>query len=151
MKMNINEILEGLNNLMYGHNYEVYFGIDIFEGESVDDFERCLKKRHPNVSIDSIEPVIIIVEDLIMDVRKKFDYRGDFASGLELTSENEGKLRNLQEKYFEYISGFFHNEMKCYSYQYLEGIPGDYAFWDFRYVLYLNNNRILFLYGTASD
>ena len=36
-------IIERLEHLMYGHNYEVCFGINIFNGSTFDDFNKNIK------------------------------------------------------------------------------------------------------------
>lgn len=149
--MNIQEIVERISHLMYGHNYEVCLGIDVFEGKDNDAFNNQLKNKYPSSRPDKSPLIELTSQEFYEDIRDKFDFRGDSGAGLNLSPEKEVKLKELQQQYFDYLNQFINNNSKFYDYSFDEGIPGYPVFWEFRYVVFTEANKILFVYGSSSD
>lgn len=136
---------------MYGHNFEVCIGIDIFNGRTTTDFQKALKAKYPHTN-PNLHPLLPVDKDgLLADIVNKFDFRGDRGAGLTLTEEKEIKLKALQQRYLDYIGQFVNEQTKYFFYSDSDGIPGYPVFWDYRYVLFAENNKIVLVYGSSSD
>ena len=149
--MNIKEIIERLEHLMYGHNYEVCLGIDVFDGHSFDDFKKSIKAKYPNTNPDKYPLTELTEQELFEDIKDKFDYRGDHGAGLTLTNEKENELKDIQNKYIDFIKQFTSNNSKFYYYSDPDGIPGYPVFWEYRFAVFNDKDKILFVYGSSSD
>lgn len=149
--MDIKEIIERLEHLMYGHNYEVCFGIDIFDGSASADFKKSIKAKYPDTNPDKYPLTELTAQEFFEDIQDKFNYRGDHGAGLTLTKEKEIDLKAIQSKYFDFIKQFVNTNSKFYYYSDPDGIPGYPVFWDYRFVVFAENNKILFIYGSSSD
>src|SRR4051812_45963008 len=66
---NIKTLLLQTQGLMYGGNYEVTLGIEIFDNcFSLLDVNNAIKNTFPNSNPEEVEPVLISVEELWKDV-----------------------------------------------------------------------------------
>ncbi len=147
----IGTTLYQLEQLMYGYNYEVKFGIDFFDHcTNLEAFKAALKKAYPNSQPDEITLVPMSLDDFWEEINFGLDYRGDTWAGLSLNQEREEKLKQRQKEYKEYISSFINHNTTIYNYPDEKGIPGYPVFWDYRFVL-LSEGKCLFIYGSASD
>lgn len=141
-----------MEKLMYGYNFEVCIGIDVFDGTTHTDFEKSIKEKYPNTNPSQYPLLPLSHEELVEDIKGKLDYRGDgFGSGLELTKKKEIELKDLQANYIGYLKGFINERTKSFSYTYPDGIPGYPVYWDYCYVLFADDNKIVLVYGSASD
>jgi len=88
------------------------------------------------------------------DIEDKFAYRGDYGAGLNLTEEKEDKLKILQAHFVDYINKYINKQTnkqtRCFAYTDIDGIPGYPVFWDFRYILFIGADEIIFIYGSTS-
>jgi len=88
--------------------------------------------------------------EFLNDVTDKLNFRGDKGAGLNLSEENELELKALQQKYLDYIGRFINEQTKYFYYSDPDG-PGYPVFWEYRYVLFADNENIVLVYGSASD
>lgn len=88
---------------------------------------------------------------LLEDIMDKLDFRGDNMAGLALTEEKENTLKVLQQQYLDHIRHFINDKTKSFCYADPEGIPGYPVFWEYRYVVFTDDNKIILIYGAASD
>ncbi len=148
---NISDIIAQIEHLMYGFNFEVCLGVDLFEGCTIEDFKTALKKKYPSVDLNYIQHLVPIdKEELIADIKDKLNYRGDSHAGLSLSKEKETSLLELQASLITYINRFLDGS-KSYSCPFDESaIPGYPVFWNYCYAVF-SNNSIMFTYGSASD
>jgi hypothetical protein len=148
--MDIKEIIEQLEDLMYGYHYDVCFGIDIFDGHTFEDFNKSIKAKYPDSNPYSCPLTEVTKQEFFDNITAKFDYRGDDGSCLELTEEKEADLKIVQGKYFDFIKQFVNEYSKYYYYSDAKGIPGNPVFWEYRFAVFTNNDKILFIYGSCS-
>ena len=148
----IEDTFSQLESLMYGHNYQVKFGLHIFENcYNLDDFKRKLKQVYKNSRPEEVKPIQLTEADLWEDIDFAFNYRGDSGAGLSLSEGKEKLLKKEQEKYKAFIKQYINKETEIYSYPDDEGIPGYTVFWDFSFIVFTNDNKCLFIFGAASD
>ena len=137
---------------MYGHNYQVKFGLQIFENcYNLDDFKRKLKQVYKNSRPEEVKFIQLTEADLWEDIDFALNYRGDSSAGLSLSEGKEKLLKEEQEKYKAFIKQYINKETVIYSYPDEEGIPGYAVFWDFRFIVFTNDNKCLFIFGASSD
>lgn len=142
----IQKNLKRLEKLMYGHNHQVSFGLNVFDGcynldyalNKVEELYRDFKTE--KVCSDQIDK-----EDFWSEVNFGLSYRGDYGAGLSLTKEKEGELEKHQAIYKDFISRFINPKTQFYSCTYLEGV-----FWDYNFLL-ITGDKGLFIFGAASD
>lgn len=151
MTSNIYDIIKQIEHLMYGYNFEVCIGIDIFNGKTTADFKKAVKEKYPDTNPDLYPLLSLDKDEFLSDIIDKFNFRGDKGAGLTLTEEKEIKLKALQQKYLDYIGQFINEQTKYFYYSDPEGIPGYPVFWDYRYVLFADNDKIILVYGSSSD
>ncbi len=151
MTSNINDTIKQIEHLMYGYNFEVCIGIDIFNGKTNIDFEKAVKEKYPNTNPQLYPLSSLNKDELLDDIIEKLNFRGDTAAGLTLTEEKEIKLKALQQKYLDFIGQFINEQTKYFYYSDPDGIPGYPVFWDYRYVLFADNDKIVLVYGSSSD
>lgn len=151
MTTNITDTIRQIEHLMYGYNFEVCIGIDIFIGQTEDDFKKSLKSKYPDTDPDSNPLLPLNKKECFSDIVEKFEFRGDSSAGLILTKEKESKLKALQQDYLDYIGQFTNERTQYFYYSDDQGIPGYPVFWDFRYVLFTDFEKIVFIYGSSSD
>jgi len=148
----INHTLRRLERLMYGHNFEVTFGIEIFdECNNYVDLISKFKTRFPEALPEFQSPIPCDLDSLIEDIVSCFDYRGDNAAGLILTEEASQQIKIEQSKYLDFIRAFSAGAVTAFSYPDQTGIPGYPVWWDFRFILFNEKMQCLFTYGAASD
>lgn len=147
----IGDIIRSIEHLMYGHNFEVCIGIDIFHGTTTEDFEKSIQEKYPKTNPHLYPLIPISKNELLEDIQDKLNFRGDDTAGLTLTKEKEIKLKALQTEYLDYIEQFINEQTTCFCYPDPEGIPGYPVFWDYQYVLFSNRSQILLVYGSSSD
>jgi len=61
------------------------------------------------------------------------------------------KLAEEQEKYKSIINDYINQNTKIYYYADEQGIPGYPVWWDFRFIVFVDDGNCLFIYGSASD
>jgi hypothetical protein len=151
MNDKINELIESLERLMYGHNYKVCIGIDVFKGNSETEFRNQIKLKYPKTNPENCPLTKIEIEYFWQDIKDKHDYRGDDGAGLKLSIEKEKNLKLKLEEYYNYIEQHFDENTKYFYYNDPDGIPGYPVFWEYRYVAMNKENKIIFIYGSSSD
>ena len=146
------DILDQLEHIMYGYNYQVTFGIDIFENcTNLDEFKINLKKRFPESRPEIANFILYNVEDFWDEINLGLNYRGDSAAGLTLDEKANEKLEKLQLSYKDFLRQFINENTKIFSYPDEEGIPGYPVYWDYRFVVQTDNDKCIFIYGSSSD
>lgn len=136
---------------MYGHNFEVCLGVDIFNGTTEDDFSKELKSKYPNTDPYRSPLNECSKQEFFEDIQDKFNYRGDRGAGLSLTKTKELELKNFQRQFFDFITQNINEKSKFYTYPDPDGIPGYPVFWEYRFVVFTDQGNILFVYGSSSD
>jgi hypothetical protein len=148
---NIDDIVKQIERLMYGYNFEVCIGINIFNGQTTADFEKAVKEKYPDTN-PALYPLTTLDKDeFLIDIIGKLDFRGDKHAGLILTEQKDIKLKALQQKYLDYIRQFINERTKYFYYSDPDGIPGYPVYWEYRYVLFADNDKIVLVYGSSSD
>lgn len=146
------EILDPLEKLMYGYNYQVEFGIDVFDRcYSIADFKRQLKGKYPDAQPEDTSLVMISEQDMWVEINYGLDYRGDGGAGLSLDAVQQVKVDELQKQYRDFIHSFIDAQTILYIYPDMKGIPGYPVWWDYRFVLQANDHTFVFIYGSSSD
>ncbi|MFN0291094.1 hypothetical protein [Pedobacter helvus] len=148
----IKDLLAAIEKSMYGKNFEVKLGIDVFEGNSLAEIEKAIEQRYTKINPVNLRSLAELdKEEFTKDIREKLNYRGDETAGLILSKKQEEKLQILFSQYFDILASF---ENSCTKYHYftdLEGLPCYPVFWDFGFVLFTDNKKIILVYGAASD
>jgi hypothetical protein len=148
----IKEALRRLERHMYGHNFEVTFGIEIFEAcDNYVDFKDRLRTRFPDASPENQTAIPHDFDSVIADIQVCFDYRGDDGAGLVLNERRNQQVLIEQQKYLAFIRTFSSGAVNAFSYQDETGIPGYPVWWAFRFILFNDKMQCLFIYGAASD
>jgi hypothetical protein len=141
-----------LEKIMYGHNYEVIYGMDIFDNcSTIDEFNRHLKTAYPNSKPENATLIPITVDDFWEEINFGLTYRGDNNAGLELNEKEQDKFDELQKKYKDFICKHIDDKSQFYSYPDETGIPGYPVFWDYRFAIQSSASKFLFIYASASD
>jgi len=149
---NMRDILDQLEHLMYGYNYQVTFGIDIFENcTNLDEFKINLKNRFPDSKPELANLILCDIADFWDEINFGLNYRGDSVAGLTLDEKKSEKLEILQLAYKDLLRQFINEKTKIYSYPDEEGIPGYPVYWDYRFVMKTDDDKCLFIYGSSSD
>ena len=136
---------------MYGHNFEITLGIDVFTGNNNTEFEKAVKQKYPKAKPDLCPLVELDRNEFTEDIKDKLNYRGDEGAGLALNEKEEEKLQMMINKYFEILNCFQNDNTKYFYYSDFEGLPGYPVFWEISYVLFTDNEKIILIYGSASD
>ena len=137
---------------MYGHNYQVTFGVDIFDNcITTDDFKKKLKQTYPTSRPESIDLIQFNKTDFWEEIDYGMTYRGDNTAGLKLSSKKEEQLVTEQLSYKTFIDQFISDKTEIYSYPDEEGIPGYAVYWKFAFFVINVDRPSLFIYGSASD
>lgn len=149
---NPKDTLDRLEHLMYGYNYAVSFGIDLFEDcKTLGDFYSQLILTHKDIKPETSQLVTFNEADFWEEVDFGFAFRGDKAAGLTLSPEKEKALREEQTRYKSFIQQFVSDKTKIYSYPGEEGIPFYVVYWGYAFILLNDDKPSLFIYGAASD
>ena len=149
---NISDLIKRLEHLMYGYNYQVTLGIDVFENcPNLDYFKNEFKKKYPLSKPETINLVPISIVDFWEEIDFGFNYRGDKSSGLTLDKKQQDQLEKLLASYKDFIHQYLNEKTKIYYYPDEEGIPGYPVFWDYSFVVQTDNNKFVFVYGSSSD
>ena len=144
--------MNNLERLMYGHNYEVYFGIEAFESnEDLDDFFRKIKVEYASHGLDYPRTILSNVEEFWDKINYGFQYRGDDAAGLKLTTKQEEELKIEQEKYNNLLLQLMSNKTTFYVFNDDKYIPHWHLFWGYSFVLINDDLPSFFIYGGSSD
>lgn len=148
----IRETLSRLEKLMYGHNYEVTFGLDIFDNcPTIATFQKQLKERYNKVKPENFQTISFDEADFWEEVNFGLTYRGDNGAGLNLNEEQEEKLLNEQAKFKTFINQFLSGTTKIYCYPEELGMGGYIVFWGFTLLLLNQDKPSLLIYASASD
>jgi hypothetical protein len=149
---NIKENLNRLEKLMYGHNYEVTIGVDIFENcPTIEIFQKQLSDKYEKVKPQNFQPILFNKEDFWTDVKLGLEYRGDNVGGLKLTPKAESDLLKEQQNFTAFINYFISEKTKFYSYPEDLGMTGYIVYWGFTFLLLNPESPSLLIYGSASD
>lgn len=148
----IEDTIKRLENLMYGHNYQVTFGVNLFmDCYNFDNFRGKLKQLYKDSKPDKVQPIPLTEKEFWEDIDNAFRFRGDSIAGLTLSESKADILEKEQAKYKAFIKQFIDEESKIYSYPDEEVIPAYAVFWDFRFIVFAKENKCLFIFGAASD
>lgn len=149
----IDRLIDQIQKLMYGMNYEVTLGIEILENcVSLEEVNHAIKTIFPNANIKSITPVPVTEQEFWDDINEKFGYRGDgIGNYLKLSTEKETALKHKLNDLRKFISEHIIKDTKIYSYPFLEGIPGYPVYWEYSFVFLNITGKSIFLYGSSSD
>lgn len=152
MTEEIKDTLDRLENLMYGYNYEVSFGIDIFENcRTLEDFYSQLKLTYKDLKPETSQLVSFTETGFWEEVDFGFAFRGDSDAGLTLSAEKDEALRQEQTKFKDYVQRFLSDKTKIYSYPGEEGIPFYVVYWGYAFILLNDDKPSLFVFAAASD
>ena len=147
--MTIDEIkktLSRLENLMYGGNYEVGFGIYLYDNcFTIADFKIKVEADYKDTIIENSAPILYNMSDFWEDVNYGLTFRGDDNVGLVLTKIDEEKILEQQEIYKGFIKEFITNGTKVFCIPTRQGVFWNYAF------LLISEDKCLFTYGFADD
>jgi hypothetical protein len=145
-------IIYKLEHIMYGHNYQVKFGVDLFqECPDLEEFKIRLKKKYPRTKPESVALITMTISDFWDEIDVGFTYRGDDAAGLNLSKKEEENLEILQKEYKDLTAKYIVDAKSILSYPDETGIPGYPVYWDYRFILQLRDDTFLFIYASASD
>ena len=149
---NIGETLRGLEELMYGYNYNVAFGLDIFNSSpTLDEFRKQLYEKYNEVKAENIQPLLVDDGQFWQEVNFGLTYRGDEGAGLELTPEKEEKLLREQQRLTTFIKQYISKQTKIYRFSEELGVAFVSVFWGFTFLLLNENKPSILIYGSASD
>ena|SRR5687767_14570980 len=150
--LSINKTTKRLEKLMYGFNYAVTFGIDIFENcSTLDKFQELLKSKYSKVNAGQYQPILYGQTEFWEDVNYGLTWRGEEGAWLKLSVKKESELLVEQSKLKDFLTQHLSDSTKIYSYPEELGMPGYDVYWGYTF-LFLNEDKpsILF-YGSASD
>ncbi len=137
---------------MYGYNYEVCFGVELFENcASYDVFKTNLKESFPKSNPETTTPIQFDKSFFWEEIEYGLNYRGDNSAGLILKETDKPKVEELQQKYVAFLKEFITESTEILSYPNDVGLPGYPVFWDYRFILFNEKDQCLFIYGSASD
>lgn len=149
--LDVDELLARLERVMYGLNYATTFRLlPLPAGTSLKGAEAAIVGVYPKAELTGPTPADAAT--VWEEIGYAFDYRGDIAhgSGLELTDDQEIELRELQDRYRDYVRGFIGPESTIYTGG-CRGLPGYPVFWGFCFLLLNADREGLLLFGDASD
>lgn len=151
MPLLIKDVLAQLEHILYGYNYQVTLGVELFENcQDMNSFKDALKARLPDTRPHAVSPVPISEADFLEEIELGLTYRGDEHAGLKLTPKKQEKFDQLQKDYKDFLSSYIHPETKFYIYPDETGIPGYPVFWDYRFII-ASGGTFLLVYGSSSD
>lgn len=150
---NLKMLLNQTCKRMYGFNYAVTLGIELFERcFSLKDISSAIKETFTNSNPGAITPVLVSENDFWSDINENFDFRGDnTGTYLKLNAKQEAALKSKQSEIKKFISGYIQKDSQIYSYPFFEGIPGYPVYWRHCFVILNNDGKSLFFYGSSSD
>jgi hypothetical protein len=150
--VNIKQVLERLEHLMYGYNYCVTYGIDVFDScTTIKEFNIKLKQTYRDSRPSETKLTRVEIIDFWEEIDFGLTYRGDDTSGLKLSAEKEEQLLGEQSKYKTFIKDYITGSTKIYSYLNEGDIPGYVVWWGYAFVLLNDDRPTVFVYGSASD
>lgn len=148
----INIVLSELQKLLCGYNYEVLFGVKIFDNcITKEDFQAALKAVFPNARPETVEFVPMTAEDFFTEIEFALDYRGDNGAGVVLSGSKLERFAIFKEAFLNILQEWLNPDSKIFSYPDELGIPGYPVWWDFRFIIFNNKTSVIFIYGAASD
>ncbi|HLP53076.1 MAG TPA: hypothetical protein VK154_19445 [Chitinophagales bacterium] len=151
-QIDIDIVMHRLSQLMCGYNYEVVFGLKVFDNcNTVEQLKSRLKITYPHSSPENVPLVSMAVEDFWEEINYGFDYRGDDVAGLELSPAEEIQLKELQQSYIRYIEALIIPGTEIYSYPDDRGLPVYTVYWGFHFAIFTTQKRCVFLFGAGSD
>jgi hypothetical protein len=150
--MDLNNVLHKLQQVLYGYNYEVTFGVEIFNNcETLEEFKLLLKNKFPDSRPDSVEIVPVTNDEFWEEIEYALEYRGDSSAGVQLDHSDQRQFLLLKNHYVNYLRTHVEPNSKVFLYPDEWGIPGYPVFWDFRFVILSKGAVAIFVYGSASD
>ena len=148
----IDVILYKLEQLLYGYNYQVTFGIETFGNcHTIKDFKIRLKEKFPDTKPESVIPIPTSIEALLAEIDFALEYREDNAAGVKLTASEIEEFTSLKEGFLAFLHARISPESVILSYPDEKGIPGYPVFWDYRFIILSPNTDALFVFGSSSD
>ncbi|AIZ63452.1 hypothetical protein PK28_06675 [Hymenobacter sp. DG25B] len=142
----IKAIINKLEKLMYGHNYQVYFSFHIFTNcSNKSEFNNEINKHCIEFSEDSQNKTPIELDDFWKRINYGLNYRGDTTAGLHLDQHKEKELEKATNEYISFINEFIKPTTIIYSTIAQEGIYWSYSF------LLRNDDKSLYISGCAED
>jgi hypothetical protein len=149
---NIGETLRRLEELMYGYNYDVAFGVDIFDNcPTIDEFKKQLYEKYDNLKPENFQPVFFDEAEFWEELNFGLTYRGDEGAGLKLTLEKEEKLLSEQETFKTFIKQFISTKTKIHSFPEELGVAFVSIFWGFTFLLLNEDRPSVLINASASD
>ena len=141
-----------LEKLMYGYNFEVCFGIELFDDcTSYESFKTKLKKTFPDSTPENVIAVEVDSLSFWEEINHCLNHRGDRSEGYWLDNNNQEQIESEQKKYTDYLATFVSDNAKIFAYPDEKGIPGYSVYWDYRFIIFGEKGSCLFIYGSASD
>src|SRR5689334_2355162 len=133
-----------LGQLMYGYNYEVHFGIELFNNcKEYEDFSNRLKSIFPTSQPASVKLVPLDLQSFWEAINYGLQYRGDDVSGLKLTDKKQERVSSEQKIYIDFLQEFISETAQIFAYPDETGIPGYPVYWDYRFVLFNKKDQCL--------
>jgi len=112
----IKSTLYRLEGLMYGYNFEVKFGIEIFANcDSIDECKARLKKTFPKSRPYEATLHEVDKNDFWQDINECLAYRGDESGGYYLGDENQMQIEIEQKYYTEFLRDFLSDSSKIFG------------------------------------
>jgi len=148
----IKSALYRLEELMYGYNFEVKLGIEIFENcNSIVNFKIKLREAFPETRPDEATLIEVDRASFWQNINECLAYRGDKSEDYYLGDENKLRIELEQKKYTDFLKDFLSHSSKIFEYSDERGIPGYPVWWEYRYFIFGENDICIFTYGAASD
>jgi hypothetical protein len=137
---------------MVGYNYEVCFGIELFDNcDSYDTLQVNLKSIFPNSQPEHTQPIEVNREIFWEEITYGLDFRGGGSVSLILDDIDKQKVKKEQTEYTSFLKHFITPESKIFSYPDSRGIPGYPVFWEYRFIIFNETGQCLFTFGSSSD
>jgi hypothetical protein len=144
--------LNKLEEFMYGHNYEIVLGIEVFDNcASYVAFAERLKILFPDATPEDHNPVSCDLENVVVAISAGLDYCGDTGAGPALNETLIEEVKEYKANYLGFIHNFAAGVSTAFSYPDETGIPGYPVWWDYRFIIINDKKECLFTYGAASD
>jgi len=148
----LNDIEGTLMHLMYGYNYQVAFGSEMFENcLDTNDFLTRLKHRYPNSKLEAAQLVLMDKKDVMAAINFGLNYRGDAGAGLMLDGKKELELAAAQSIYREIVAHLIDTAREIFSCPEYYELPVYPIFWGYQFAVFLDSGNCVFIYGASSD
>ena len=136
---------------MYGYNYEVFFGIDIFDSNNLNDIYQKIKLKYSHHEPSEVHLIRNTENEFWNKINYGLMYRGGDVAGLTLSSVQESELNIEQEMYKSFLRNFLAETVKIYSFPNKAYMPFMHLFWGFSFILVNDDLPSVFIYGGSID